>query len=273
MADVNPLEVPLPEDGPPQPQQPRDIKLPPFWPTRPRAWFTYVEGRFRLRGIDDQQQMFDNVLGALPPDMVGRILDIIDQMPEANPYTWFKQQLLTSQQMSDYEKFDRLVKMEPMGGHKPSQLFHDMIEVCPAGMETTLPFHYFFMQRLPPALKSQLGETQPGDPRTLAQRADQLWVVISTAAAATVAAVESLPDPAAAVAAVRGTGRGLRGAFSRGNQRGRGRPAPTAAAGAGSTAKEPTPSDLARASSGLCFYHWTWAEKAGKCQPPCSWGN
>jgi len=149
-----------------------------------------------------------------------------------------------------------------------------MMEVCPAGMETTLPFHYFFMQWLPPALKSQLGETQPGDTRTLAQRADQLWVVISTAAAATVAAVENLADPAAAVTAVRGTGRGrgLRGSSSRGNPRGRGRPA-VAAAGNGSVAPEPTPSDLARASSGLCFYHWTWAERAGKCQPPCSWGN
>jgi len=237
MADAHP-----PEDGPRQPLQPRDIKLPPFWPARPRAWFTYVEGRFRLRGIYDQQTMFDHVLGALPPEMVGQILDIVDQVPEENPYNYFKQRLLTSHQMSDYEKFDKLVKMEPMGGRKPSQLFHDMMEVCPAGMETTLPFHYFFMQLLPPALKSQLGETQPGDPRNLAQRADQLWVVVSADAAATVAAVENPADPAAA-------------------------------AEAGSAAPKPTPSDLARASSGLCSYHWTWAEKAGKCQPPCSWGN
>jgi hypothetical protein len=53
MAEVDPRLVPLPEDQPPQP---RDIKLPPFWTSRPRAWFTYVESRFRLRGIDDDQQ-------------------------------------------------------------------------------------------------------------------------------------------------------------------------------------------------------------------------
>jgi hypothetical protein len=55
-----------------------------------------------------------------------------------------------------------LVKMEPMGGRKPSQLLHAMLEFCPLGMERHLSFHYFFMQRLPQALRTQLGEVQPG---------------------------------------------------------------------------------------------------------------
>ena len=42
--DIDPLDVPLPEDDVPLPlQQPRDVKLPPFWTTRPRGWFIYVE--------------------------------------------------------------------------------------------------------------------------------------------------------------------------------------------------------------------------------------
>ncbi len=50
--EVDPSTIPLPEDTPTQPQQ-QDIKLPPFWTTRPRAWFTFVESPFRLRGIED----------------------------------------------------------------------------------------------------------------------------------------------------------------------------------------------------------------------------
>ena len=57
------------------------------------------------------------------------------------------------------------VKMEPMGGRKPSQLLHAMLEFCLLGMERHLSFHYFFMQRLPQSLRTQLGEVQPGDPR------------------------------------------------------------------------------------------------------------
>jgi hypothetical protein len=51
-----------------------------------------------------------------------------------------------------------LTKMEPMGGRKPSQLLHAMLEYCPVGMEKHLSFHYFFMQRLPQAQRTQLGE-------------------------------------------------------------------------------------------------------------------
>jgi hypothetical protein len=66
-----------------------------------------------------------------------------------------------------------LVKMEPMGGWKPSQLLHAMLEFCLLGMERHLSFHYFFMQRLPQALRTQLGEVQPDDPRALTVRADR----------------------------------------------------------------------------------------------------
>ena len=82
-----------------------------------------MEGRFRLRGITDEQVRFDHVMTAIPPEMVSQVLDLIEAAPADKPYTYFKQQLLTTQQLSDYEKFDRLVKMEPMGGRKPSQLF------------------------------------------------------------------------------------------------------------------------------------------------------
>jgi hypothetical protein len=40
-------------------------------------------------------------------------------------------------------------------------------------------------------------------------------------------------------------------------------------------AKDKTrPTDLARQSSGLCFSHWNFCEKAWKSERPCSWqGN
>jgi len=112
MAEVDPRLVPLPEDQPPQ--------LPPFWTSRPRAWFTYVESRFRLRGIDDDQQKFDHVLSALPAEMVSQVIDLMDTLPEVNQYEFFKSQILDIHELSDYEKFDMLTKMEPMGDRKPS---------------------------------------------------------------------------------------------------------------------------------------------------------
>lgn len=268
--------VPLPEDNPPQP---RDIRLPPFWTTRPRAWFTFVESRFRLRGIVDEQGKFDHVLSALPAEMVSQVMDIVEALPDNNQYELFKAQLLETHQLSDYEKFDMLVKMEPMGGRKPSQLLHSMLEFCPVGMEKHLSFHYFYMQRLPQALRTQLGEVQPGDPRALAARADLLWSVHAASSGGTVAVAADQDEPATTtVAAVRGGARGRGGGRGRGRGGGRGSqraaPVTTAAAAApGVPAADPTPSDMARIGSGLCFFHWTYADKASKCLAPCTWGN
>ncbi len=142
-------------------------------------------------------------------------MDLVEAAPEATPYTFLKSRILETHQLSDYEKFDMLVKMEPMGGRKPSELFAAMMEFCPVGMEKTLPFHYYFTQRLPPALRTQLGEVEHGDPRALAARADKLWTM-HVPTASTVAAVEP------AVAAIRGSSHGNGNRGRGGVQRGRG---------------------------------------------------
>jgi hypothetical protein len=89
--------------------------------------------------------MFNHVMSALPAEMVSQLIDVVDTLPEKGQYEYFKNQLLNIYQLSNYEKFDMLVKMEPMGGRKPSQLLHAMLEFCLLGMERHLSFHYFFM--------------------------------------------------------------------------------------------------------------------------------
>ncbi len=98
MAEVDPTTIPLPEDQPPQP---RDIELPPFWTTRPRAWFPFAESRFRLRGIENEQQRFVHVLSALPAEMVSQVIDLMDSLSAENQCEYFKAQLLDIHQKSD----------------------------------------------------------------------------------------------------------------------------------------------------------------------------
>jgi hypothetical protein len=63
------------------------------------------------------------------------LIEVVDPLPAAGQYEFFKNELLNIHQLSDYKKFDMLVKMEPIGGRKPSQLLHAMLEFCPLGME------------------------------------------------------------------------------------------------------------------------------------------
>jgi hypothetical protein len=154
--EVVPALIPLPEDNPPQ-QHMRDIKLPVFLQNQPRAWFLWVESGFCLRGINDNRAKFNHVLSALPAEMVAQILE--------------------AHVLSDYEKFDHLVKMEPMSGRKPSQLLHTVMEFCPAGLERQLSSHYLYMQMLPQALRIQLNEVQLGNPGALGLREDRFWSI------------------------------------------------------------------------------------------------
>jgi hypothetical protein len=73
----------------------------------------------------------------------------VDTLPVKNQYKYFKTQLLDIHQLSDYEKFDLVSKMESMGSRKRSQLLQAMLDFFPVGMEKHLSFYYFFMQRLP----------------------------------------------------------------------------------------------------------------------------
>jgi hypothetical protein len=60
-----------------------------------------------------------------------------------------KARIIDTYQLSEYEKFNMLVKMEPIGNRKPSKLLAALMELCPTGVEKTLPFHYCFTQCLP----------------------------------------------------------------------------------------------------------------------------
>jgi hypothetical protein len=53
------------------------------------------------------------VMSALPAEMVSQLIDVVDTLPEKGQYEYFKNQQLNIYQLSNYEKFDMLVKMEP----------------------------------------------------------------------------------------------------------------------------------------------------------------
>ncbi len=139
-----------------------------------------------LRGINDDRAKFNHVLSALPAEMVAQILE--------------------AHVLSDYEKFDHLVKMEPMSGRKASQHLHTVMEFCPAGLERQLYFHYLYMQRLPQALRTQLNEVQLGNPGALGLREDRFRSIHATGGG-TVDAPNSSKEQlelSASIAAVRG---------------------------------------------------------------------
>ncbi len=92
------------------------LRLPPFWPENTEAWFAVAEIPFRLRQIDEEQQMFDVVINALPKESLRTVLDLITDPPEDLPYT---DRLTSSHQLTDFQHVEKLHTMDSLGGRKP----------------------------------------------------------------------------------------------------------------------------------------------------------
>jgi hypothetical protein len=216
--------------------------------------------------VTDQFIKYCQVVAALQHDSLRRVADIVEAPPEDNAYETLKQRLLSSHQMTGYQRAERLFAMPPLGSRKPSELMSEMLEICPRGEEKSELFACLFMQRLPREIRVLLAKVDHKDPKQLAEQADHYWGLHDSPA--TVAAVSPAADipEENLVAAVRqnsGGGRGGRG--SRGRRGGRG------------ASRVPYESELsrdARLAAGLCLKHWRYGEHANGCEQPCAWpGN
>jgi hypothetical protein len=247
-------------------QKEKTVILPPFWAAWPAAWFAYAKSKFRKKAVTSQQRRFDFLLVAIPEKILNNIMDEVDSVPEDLPYNVLKSRLLETHTLSDQEKLDVLFKSEPLGGWKPSQLLANMLAYCPSGMKQTVMFQYMFLQSLPVTLRTLLGEQEPGDIRSLAARADNMWATHKHQSHDVVANVEPAEDQPAQIAAVQKATKKKKLA---GKQKpGNGGQAVSRTSGGLSH------SERALVASGLCFSHWVYGPNAKKCETPCNWtGN
>ena len=247
------------------------ITLPPFWTNNATAWFALAESRFRVRRIYDEWDRYDNLVSSLTADSIRLVLDVVTNPPEDEPYTFLKDRLLGTHQLTDYQRIEQLIAVGALGDRKPSQLLAQMLELCPAGEERSKFFAFHFLQRLPQELRIMLGDDDHQEVQQLAAKADRLWAIHGHRLHGSVAAVaspEERQQPINAVSQSRG------GRPGRGRGRGRGQPPPPRGGSSAQVAPATAPAHLARDSSGLCYYHWNFGDKATKCEAACSWqGN
>ena len=119
-----------------------------------------------------------------------------------------------------------------------------------------------------------LSHEDHSDLRRLAAHVDRL--VAFGGRQEVVACATELP-PDAVVAAIQHKGKQQPKNVDRGQKKTKLPPLPSRPNGtqSGQQPKRDTaPSSVAREATGLCFYHWSFGERAHSCQTPCSWqGN
>ncbi|CAE1255680.1 unnamed protein product [Acanthosepion pharaonis] len=61
--------------------------LPPYNEQNTKNWFLQLEAIFSVRRITSQQAKFANVVQVLPPSVVDEVADILEHIPEQEPYS------------------------------------------------------------------------------------------------------------------------------------------------------------------------------------------
>jgi len=103
--------------------QPHKVKLPPFWPAKPRVWFTTAEAEFGTYYVADSRARFNLVIKALSDEAMERAAAIIEDPDSCvDPYGALKARLLEAYQMDPWESCSRLLHFRELGDMKPSRM-------------------------------------------------------------------------------------------------------------------------------------------------------
>jgi hypothetical protein len=254
----------------------QQVKLPTFWPHNPEDWFGLAEAQFHVRGVEEDLDKFYHVVSLLPEPTVKTVSDLVRARPPPDDaYVQLRGRLLASHTLTEFQRMEKMQKIQGLCGQRPSEMLADLVQLCPAGETTTRLFRIAFLQRLPRDFRIILAEDTQSPLQALAARADLLWSHGSAQPHDHPSAVNAVPAeeedfPVAAVASQqssrgRGQGRGPRhrGGRGRGTNNGNGN------GGGGQNPSGPLAN--AKAASGLCNAHWKYGDQAWACKPPCTW--
>jgi hypothetical protein len=202
---------------------------------------------------------------------------VLERPHAETPYTVLKSRLLSSHELTVFQKIEQLHKVEPLGARRPSELLSHMMKLCPRGEENNKFFWFLFIQRLPRELCVLLTEYNFGEPRELAAKADRHWAMLSHQHGV-VASLEA-SDDSETVAAVQQRARGGKAKYQKKKTRNHGgghtyqQPQADGGVSSSNTLMNPAPGTVARLAASLCHFHWCYGDKARQCEQPCKWKN
>jgi hypothetical protein len=133
-----------------------------------------AEAQFAIREITQPLDKYYLVMSALSETQVDMVSSVLREEPDQESYGQLKAALVASHTMSDYQKVDKLMAMERLGGCKLTELLAAMQKLQPPRDEAF--FAWAFMQRLPREVRVLLAQDDT-HMRRLAEKADTLMAL------------------------------------------------------------------------------------------------
>lgn len=247
-----------------------ELRLPTYGANNPRIWFAQVEALFLARGIRSQAAKYAHVVGALPIEIATEVGDLIDHVPETDPYEKIKAAVIQRTSVSDEKRLQILLTSCDLGDKRPSQLLRHMKQLAgPYNLDETL-LKQMWLQRLPHNVRQILSVSgRSVTLEDLADMADKMMEIypdrhclneIQTSGNGdtntTLNIQQQLTQLTTQLASLQATIASIHSRPNRSISRER----------AGSRHRSRSP----KKTVGICWYHQKYGTKARRCTRPCT---
>lgn len=235
------------------------VKIPPFWKTNPKLWFSQIESQFFNSGISQDATKYHTLVGSVDSDILNTVSHIIENPPAERMYDTLKSALIAEFQDSEEKRLQKLLENIQLGDKRPSTMLREMRQLSSGKMSDDMLKSLWF-QRLPLTLKAVLSISSDTLDK-LAVMADKINEQLDSPS---LCQIKNNNETSRIEQIENQLGEILQriDAMSRSNQfRGKSR----------SRNRSRNYSRERDLSTNLCWYHSTFGTKATKCRPPCSY--
>jgi len=149
------------------------FKAPAFWTTNAAAWFTRLEASFATHhpAITNDLTKFQHVIQLLDSETSRRVQAILSNPPEANKYEALKSALLSTFELSQFQKDSMLLQLNGLGDRRPSELLQYMRGL---NSDPHTLFRCLFLHQLPVDIRGILAHSPNATLDELAVTADRI---------------------------------------------------------------------------------------------------
>ena len=243
-------------------------QLTPVWSNNIQSWFFYVENEFSLFKILDQRTRFQVVLRSLTRELFDEVTTTMVDQSTPNPYDLWKEALIKRLALTDRQRADELFRDIELGDHKPTQLLRRMRQLLNGQPLGDSFFRQLFLQRLPQQVQTALAACQSATLEELAETADAVIETfgprVSSLQATTSQSTQGAFVPLEAFNKLFSEVMHIREELrQRSRSRTRYRSGSRDRYASRSNSRDPD----------ICWYHYTFGNKARTCRSPCKFNN
>ena len=246
------------------------LNIPPFNPSRIATWFTLLQSLFSAKRITSQRTRYIYLVQNLPMDIAQEVQDLLDPVPEENPYDILKAAILKRTGKSNENNLRDLFNNLELGHRTPSQLLRHMKSLVNQDDMSENAIRRLWLDKLPAATTQILTPSiEEVDLEKLADIADRIHVNFNNRR---VTEIRSSSFPTAdefyeLKEEVKNLAIQMQSLLRKPqiNPQSRGR--------SNSRSRRYNSRSRDRVKSDICYYHKKFGDRAFRCVTPCSYQN